>query len=56
MKEDYQHYSDEELMIQLRDGDDGIMDFIMNKYNNLVLSLIKISEPTRLLSIEDAVL
>ncbi len=41
MKEDYQHYSDEELMIQLRDGDDGIMDFIMNKYKNLVRSKAK---------------
>ena len=41
MKEDYQHYSDEELMIQLRDGDTGIMDFIMNKYKNLVRSKAK---------------
>ncbi len=41
MKEDYQHYSDEELMIQLRDGDDGIIDFIMNKYKNLVRSKAK---------------
>lgn len=41
MKEDYQHYSDEELMIQLRDGNDGIMDFIMNKYKNLVRSKAK---------------
>ena len=41
MKEDYQQYSDEELMIQLRDGDTGIMDFIMNKYKNLVRSKAK---------------
>ncbi|MDE6663979.1 MAG: RNA polymerase sporulation sigma factor SigH [Lachnospiraceae bacterium] len=41
MKEDYQQYSDEELMIQLRDGDDGIIDFIMNKYKNLVRSKAK---------------
>lgn len=41
MKEDYQHYSDEELMVQLRDGDDGIIDFIMNKYKNLVRSKAK---------------
>lgn len=41
MKEDYQQYSDEELMIQLRDGDSGIMDFIMNKYKNLVRSKAK---------------
>ena len=41
MKEDYQQYSDEELMIQLRDGDTGIMEFIMNKYKNLVRSKAK---------------
>ena len=41
MKEDYQQYSDEELMVQLRDGDTGIMDFIMNKYKNLVRSKAK---------------
>lgn len=38
MNEEYQHYSDEELMIRLRDGETGIMDFIMNKYKNLVRS------------------
>ncbi|MCM1144923.1 MAG: RNA polymerase sporulation sigma factor SigH [Blautia sp.] len=38
MKEDYQQYSDEELMIRLRDGESGIMDFIMDKYKNLVRS------------------
>ncbi|MCH5253315.1 MAG: RNA polymerase sporulation sigma factor SigH [Lachnospiraceae bacterium] len=38
MNEEYQQYSDEELMIRLRDGETGIMDFIMNKYKNLVRS------------------
>lgn len=41
MKEEYQHCSDEELMMRLRDGEDGIMDFIMNKYKNLVKSKAK---------------
>lgn len=41
MKEEYQQYSDEELMIYLRDGEAGIMDFIMNKYKNLVRSKAK---------------
>ncbi|MDD6812259.1 MAG: RNA polymerase sporulation sigma factor SigH [Lachnospiraceae bacterium] len=41
MKEEYQHCSDEELMVRLRDGEDGIMDFLMNKYKNLVKSKAK---------------
>lgn len=41
MKEEYQQYSDEELMMHLRDGESGIMDFIMNKYKNLVKSKAK---------------
>lgn len=41
MKEEYQQYSDEELMMYLRDGEAGIMDFIMNKYKNLVKSKAK---------------
>lgn len=41
MKEEYQQYSDEELMVHLRDGEDGIMDFIMDKYKNLVKSKAK---------------
>lgn len=41
MKEEYQQYSDEELMIRLRDGETAIMDFIMNKYKNLVRSKAK---------------
>ncbi len=41
MKEEYEQYSDEELMVHLRDGEAGIMDFIMNKYKNLVKSKAK---------------
>lgn len=41
MKEDYQQYSDEELMMYLQDGEAGIIDFIMNKYKNLVKSKAK---------------
>lgn len=38
MKEEYRQYSDEELMMHLRDGEEGITDLIMNKYKNLVRS------------------
>ncbi len=41
MKEDYMQYSDEELLIRLRDGESGITDHIMNKYKNLVRSKAK---------------
>lgn len=41
MKEEYQQYSDEELMMYLQDGESGIIDFIMNKYKNLVKSKAK---------------
>ncbi len=41
MKEDYDSYSDEELVIQLHDGDTKIMDFLMNKYKDLVKSKAK---------------
>ena len=41
MKEEYQQYSDEELMVYLQDGEAGIIDFIMNKYKNLVKSKAK---------------
>lgn len=41
MKEEYQQYSDEELMMYLQDGEVGIIDFIMNKYKNLVKSKAK---------------
>ncbi len=41
MSKDYALYSDEELIMQLRDGDDAITDFIMEKYKNLVRSKAK---------------
>lgn len=41
MKEEYQQYSDEELMMYLQDGEAEIIDFIMNKYKNLVKSKAK---------------
>lgn len=41
MQEDYTGYSDEELLIRLRDGEQGITDYIMNKYKNLVRSKAK---------------
>ena len=41
MKEEYQNFSDEELLIRLRDGETEITDFIMNKYKNLVRSKAK---------------
>lgn len=41
MKEDYMQYSDEELLVRLRDGESGITDHIMNKYKNLVRSKAK---------------
>lgn len=41
MREDYTQYSDEELLIRLRDGEQGITDHIMNKYKNLVRSKAK---------------
>ena len=41
MKEEYQNFSDEELLMRLRDGETEITDFIMNKYKNLVRSKAK---------------
>ena len=41
LKEDYGQYSDEELLIRLRDGEDAITEYIMNKYKNLVRSKAK---------------
>lgn len=34
-------YSDEELIIRLRDGEEGITEYLMNKYKNLVRSKAK---------------
>ena len=33
---EYKEYSDEELIVLLRQGEDSIMDFLMNKYKPLV--------------------
>lgn len=38
MNKDYVQCSDEELIIRLRDGEDGITEYLMNKYKNLVRS------------------
>ena len=37
-KEDYEPYTDEELIDRLRHGEDAIMDYICDKYKNLVRS------------------
>ncbi len=37
----YEDMKDEELIVRLRDGESAIMDFIMNKYKNLVRSKAK---------------
>ncbi len=36
---DYGQYSDEELIMLLRDGEDEVTDYIMEKYKNLVRSM-----------------
>ena len=41
MDKDYGQYSDEELIIRLRDGESGITEYLMNKYKNLVRSKAK---------------
>lgn len=41
MKQDYSDYSDEELIVRLRDGEEAITDYIMDKYKNLVKSKAK---------------
>ncbi|MBQ7956124.1 MAG: RNA polymerase sporulation sigma factor SigH [Lachnospiraceae bacterium] len=41
MTKDYGLFSDEELIDRLRDGEDGVTDYIMNKYKNLVRSKAK---------------
>lgn len=38
MSKTYEQYSDEELIRMLRDGSDDIMDYLLNKYKNLVKS------------------
>lgn len=41
MSVDYMQYSDEELIVRLRDGEDGVTEYLMNKYKNLVRSKAK---------------
>ena len=41
MKKDYEEYRDEELIMLLRDGQQEVVDFLMNKYKNLVRSRAK---------------
>lgn len=41
MEKDYENGSDEELIVRLRDGEDYITDYIMDKYKNLVRSKAK---------------
>ena len=41
MEKDYGQVSDEELIVRLRDGENSITDFIMDKYKNLVRSKAK---------------
>ena len=36
MKKDYENIPDEELIVRLRDGEEHIIDFIMEKYKDLV--------------------
>ena len=41
MDSDYGQYTDEELIVRLRDGETQITDYIMDKYKNLVRSKAK---------------
>ena len=41
MWEAYSQYSDEELILRLRDGEERITDYIIDKYKNLVKSKAK---------------
>lgn len=41
MSESYTQYSDEELIVRLREGEEQIIDFIIKKYKNLVRSKAK---------------
>lgn len=38
MQDSYEQHSDEELILRLRDGEEQITDYIMDKYKNLVKS------------------
>lgn len=41
MDKEYRQYSDEELIVRLRDGENGITEYLMNKYKDLVRSKAK---------------
>ena len=41
MNHDYEQYGDEELIVRLRDGEEQITDYIMDKYKNLVRNKAK---------------
>ncbi len=41
MQDGYEQYSDEELILRLRDGEEHITDYIMDKYKNLVKNKAK---------------
>lgn len=38
---DYEKYTDEELIVRIRDGENEISDYIITKYKNLVLGKVK---------------
>ncbi len=38
MQDLFDRYSDEEMIDRLRDGDENVMDYLMNKYKNMVRS------------------
>lgn len=41
MNHDYEQYEDEELIVRLRDGEEQVTDYIMDKYKNLVRNKAK---------------
>lgn len=41
MEKEYGNCSDEELILRLRDGEEAITDYIMDKYKNMVRSKAK---------------
>lgn len=41
MEKDYEKFSDDELILRLRDGESAITDYIMDKYKNLVRNKAK---------------
>ena len=39
MEQKYEKYTDEELILMLRDGEEKIMEYLLNKYKNLVKAM-----------------